>query len=238
MENQNEAVETNEAVEATVVRPKTEQYVKAVSASGKKTMHTGDTVACTLASLVLEETREVASVMLNLSIDELTERYSKLNIGMQRMNLGNLIRGAIAKANKGNQIEINKAMRSNDQIDKRNVKAVEKARKAHHVLIEKAIKDGGQMAAFDESTVDLEVRFDIPEFVEGNGDTQFGELVAKYAVSIEERRIEAEAIAKVKADAKAEREEAAKAKAVAKAEKAEIVKAAKEAKAAKEEEVA
>jgi hypothetical protein len=42
----------------------------------------------------------VASKMAEIPVKELQEKYGHLNVGMQRMNLGNRIRGAVAKLDK------------------------------------------------------------------------------------------------------------------------------------------
>ena len=61
------------------VKPDLSKYVKGVSGSGKKTMRTNDHVAESLDGFTLDD------------------------VGMQRMNLGNRIRGAIAKQDKARE---------------------------------------------------------------------------------------------------------------------------------------
>jgi colicin import membrane protein len=87
----------------TVIRPNTENYTKSKSASGKKTMHNGDPVAVLLDGATLDETLEMASAVLDTPTKELQAKYGHLNIGQQRMNLGNRIRGALNRHEKENE---------------------------------------------------------------------------------------------------------------------------------------
>lgn len=89
-----------EAVKEVRVKPKLDTYVKGVSGSGKRTMRCKDQVAESLDGFTLEETYRVASELTDTPAKELQTKYGHLNVGMQRMNLGNRIRGAIAKQDK------------------------------------------------------------------------------------------------------------------------------------------
>ena len=82
------------------IRPNLEKYVKGVSGSGKRTLRTNDPVAEALDGFTLDEVYAVASKMTDITQKELKEKYGHLNGGMQRMNLGNRIRGAVAKLDK------------------------------------------------------------------------------------------------------------------------------------------
>jgi hypothetical protein len=82
------------------IRPNLEKYVKGVSGSGKRTLRTNDPVAAALDGFTVEEVYAVASKMAEIPVKELQEKYGHLNVGMQRMNLGNRIRGAVAKLDK------------------------------------------------------------------------------------------------------------------------------------------
>lgn len=86
--------------EKTIIRPDTSEYISARSASGAKSQHNGTPVALALEGATLDETYELASDILDTPVKELQEKYGHLNVGQQRMNLGNRIRGAIAKLNK------------------------------------------------------------------------------------------------------------------------------------------
>lgn len=84
-------------MEKTIIRANTEKYQRAKAASGAMSQHNGDTVAQTLAGLPLESVLAIANKMTS---SDLSGKYAHLNIGQQRMNLGNRIRGAVAKINK------------------------------------------------------------------------------------------------------------------------------------------
>lgn len=73
------------------------QYVKTKSAKGKPTAICGDEVSTILSGLEVEVALEVAAWAIDVPADELYTRYEHLNPGQQRMNAGNLIRGAIKK---------------------------------------------------------------------------------------------------------------------------------------------
>lgn len=96
MANQGSKEETKEVR----IKPKLENYVGGVSGSGKRTKNCGDDIAQALDGFTLEEVQKVVSQMRDIPVKELAEKYSHLNIGQQRMNLGNLIRGAVAKLDK------------------------------------------------------------------------------------------------------------------------------------------
>ncbi len=89
-----------EAVKEVRIKPKLENYVTGVSGSGKRTKNCGDEIASALDGFTLEEVQKVASEMRDIPVKDLSEKYAHLNIGQQRMNLGNLIRGAVAKLDK------------------------------------------------------------------------------------------------------------------------------------------
>lgn len=83
--------------EKTVIRANTEKYQRAKAASGAMSQHNGDVVAQTLAGLPLESVLAIANKMTST---DLSAKYTHLNVGQQRMNLGNRIRGAVSKINK------------------------------------------------------------------------------------------------------------------------------------------
>lgn len=78
----------------------TDNYAKSRSASGSVSRHNGDVVASTLAGLTLDETVAIAVEVLDIAESDLRAKYEHLNVGQQRMNIGNRIRGAINKMNK------------------------------------------------------------------------------------------------------------------------------------------
>lgn len=83
--------------EKTIIRANTEKYQRTKAASGAMSQHNGDVVAQTLAGLPLESVLAIANKMTST---DLSAKYTHLNVGQQRMNLGNRIRGAVSKINK------------------------------------------------------------------------------------------------------------------------------------------
>jgi len=88
--------------EGVVIRPNLENYTTGKSASGKKTHHTGDHVATAMDGMTVEEVAGIGAQLIPDagSATALIERYSNLNVGMQRMNIGNRIRAVVAKLEK------------------------------------------------------------------------------------------------------------------------------------------
>jgi len=80
------------------------KYVKTKAASGAVSVNNGDDVAVLLNGLNLDELYEIANTFCE---PKEPFDYSKLNGGMQRMNLGNRIRGAVTKH--GKQIDRDRA---------------------------------------------------------------------------------------------------------------------------------
>ena len=73
-------------------------YQKATSASGGASLNNGDLVANGIVGMEVDEIIQIATKMGVAKKDEdLSTKYSHLNVGMQRMNLGNRLRGRIAK---------------------------------------------------------------------------------------------------------------------------------------------
>lgn len=73
-------------------------YVKTISPNGNFTMHNGDGVALQLDAKTLDEVYKTAAKALGVPESELRARYAHLNVGMQRMNLGNRMRGVARQA--------------------------------------------------------------------------------------------------------------------------------------------
>ena len=67
-----------------------------VSASGNATMDNGDELARKLRGAELDEVYAQASKVLGETQTALKQKYGHLNVGMQRMNLGNRMRAAQA----------------------------------------------------------------------------------------------------------------------------------------------
>jgi hypothetical protein len=64
----------------------------------KRSIDKGDTVALTLRKLTLDAVYATASSATGISQVGLRDRFAHLNPGMQRMNLGNMIRKAMKEA--------------------------------------------------------------------------------------------------------------------------------------------
>jgi hypothetical protein len=76
-------------------------YVAVKSAGGNSSLDCGDDLAEKLRGMELDEVYALASKKLEMPEKVLRQRYAKLNVGMQRMNLGNRMRaGSKAKAAK------------------------------------------------------------------------------------------------------------------------------------------
>ncbi len=74
-----------------LVNVKRDGYQKSKTASGSSSLNNGDEVAVALEGLTNEEVFQLADQII--PDNDFTDRYSKLNPGMQRMNIGNRLRG-------------------------------------------------------------------------------------------------------------------------------------------------
>lgn len=68
--------------------------------SGRRHLDIGDSVADKLREMKLEDIYRYASQLTEVPMAQLKRQYEKLNPGMQRMNLGNRIRGVYRLAEK------------------------------------------------------------------------------------------------------------------------------------------
>ena len=100
MTDKNQEVEEVEADAKVKIAIPTDKYVSAKSASGSASKHNGDAVASALVSQSIDNVLAIAAEVTSIAVDELKAKYAHLNIGQQRMNLGNRIRGAVNKMNK------------------------------------------------------------------------------------------------------------------------------------------
>ena len=92
---------TSPAAEAkTTVRADRTKYKATRSATGAKSLNNGDAVAVATEGATIEEVTAMGNVFLG---EDVGKKYAHLNVGMQRMNIGNRIRGAIAKMNKAEE---------------------------------------------------------------------------------------------------------------------------------------
>lgn len=93
-DNTVEAVENEDKVSVEIKR---DDYVEGRTASGTKSLNNGDKVASKLNALSMED---VHAVTLACTEIDTTEKYAHLNVGMQRMNCGNRLRGWLADEEK------------------------------------------------------------------------------------------------------------------------------------------
>ena len=97
-EEEEEEEEENLNTMAKKLRAAREHYELSVSASGSKSYHNGDTVAAFFEAQPAEVAMELADEFTPLPDgDTHANRYANLNIGSQRMNSGNKLRGAIRR---------------------------------------------------------------------------------------------------------------------------------------------
>jgi hypothetical protein len=78
---------------ARLIPAKLENYTK-TKVEKRTLVDSGDAVALALRGAELDTAYEEAAKATGKTVKELHEKYDHLNKGMQRMNLGNLIRGA------------------------------------------------------------------------------------------------------------------------------------------------
>ena len=124
---------------------KIEEYVPGVSGSGKRTKNNGDPIATALNGMTLEEVEQLAARMKveHPDYSQPRENGKILNIGMQRMNIGNKIRGAVNAAEKveegsGYALLESKSGSIRKTVDKRLDKAEAEAAKAKEEKAEAA----------------------------------------------------------------------------------------------------
>ena len=94
MSNTNQATQeaSTEEKKEPAVRINRDRYTATKTASGQKSLNNGDEVAATLDGLNIDELFKIGVTMLE---EDFTEKYSKLNVGMQRMNMGNRLRAKV-----------------------------------------------------------------------------------------------------------------------------------------------
>ena len=69
-------------------------YVQVKTAAGNTSLSCGDATAKQLQGLEIDEVYSKAAKALDIPVKDLKKRYGHLNVGMQRMNLGNRMRAA------------------------------------------------------------------------------------------------------------------------------------------------
>lgn len=105
--------------------------------TGRRTIDCADDVASRLRGLPIEQVYAEAAAALETTVEALQIQYSHLNVGMQRMNLGNRIRGAAAAKEQAAKKAEAKAAREAQAAEKAAAKEAEAAAKAE----EKARKE-------------------------------------------------------------------------------------------------
>lgn len=69
-----------------------DRYKSTKTAAGVKSLNNGDEVAATLDGLNIDELFTIGKTLLG---EDFAEKYAKLNVGMQRMNMGNRLRAKV-----------------------------------------------------------------------------------------------------------------------------------------------
>lgn len=91
------AEEAGEAAKSIIKAEYKERYVKAKAASGKSSRHSGDPIAVALEGKSLEECFEYVAEAMGESPEDYAARWAHLNVGQQRMCVGNRLRTFLKK---------------------------------------------------------------------------------------------------------------------------------------------
>ena len=100
-ETEVEATESKATESEALVKVDREKYTESRTASGTKSLNNGDVVAVALTGVTMEELHQIADDFIEGN--DFATRYANLNVGMQRMNIGNRIRGQVTKIDKANE---------------------------------------------------------------------------------------------------------------------------------------
>ena len=98
--------------------------------TGRRTIDCADDVAAKLRGLPIDEVYELAAQELGMDVVVLKANYGHLNVGMQRMNLGNRIRGAAKAREEAAAKEAAKAKREQEAAERATKKEAEAQTKA------------------------------------------------------------------------------------------------------------
>ncbi len=96
-----------------LVKVDRDKYQSTKSASGTKSLSCGDEVAALLDGMELVDLYAITKKFIG---EDFSKKYEKLNVGMQRMNLGNRIRGYVNKTDKENDKLVAKAKADGAQV--------------------------------------------------------------------------------------------------------------------------
>lgn len=143
-----EAVEKTEAKEP-AVKINRDKYVATRTASGAKSLSNGDEVAILLEGLPVNALHDIADKAFK--DNDFRERYAKLNKGMQRMNLGNRLRGWITKRDEANL----KLVADKKDPKKSGMEALTKFSSVHRAKADKEMESAAKKAAEKEGAKDL-----------------------------------------------------------------------------------
>lgn len=94
--------------EGAAVKINRDRYKPTKTATGVKSLNNGDEVAATLEGLNINELFKIGVTLLD---EDFAPKYAKLNVGMQRMNMGNRLRAKVRtidageKANEGDGLK-------------------------------------------------------------------------------------------------------------------------------------
>ena len=108
-----------------LVNLKRENYTKTRTASGTASLNNGDQVATALDGLTMDEVFQVADKLI--PDNDFKTRYKKLNPGMQRMNIGNRLRG-FCRADDKNSASFDRVVKPFAKAAADRAKAAEKAK--------------------------------------------------------------------------------------------------------------
>lgn len=88
--------------EKTGLQIKSDSYEKVKSHTGKQSFDSGDEVAQLLRGKTVDEAaiivKQMGTTMKYDNVDDIPNRWAHLNVGMQRMNMGNRLRGWLNKS--------------------------------------------------------------------------------------------------------------------------------------------
>jgi len=126
--------------------------------TGRRTIDCADDVASRLRGLPIDQVYVEAAEALETTVEALSAQYAHLNVGMQRMNLGNRIRGAAAAKEQAAKKAEAQAAREAQAAEKaaakeaakeaaEQAKAEEKARKEAEKAEAKAAREAEKAAA-------------------------------------------------------------------------------------------
>lgn len=108
MTNETTVVKKEETKTEGTVKINRDRYKPTKTATGVKSLNNGDEVAATLDGLTIDELFSIGKTLLD---EDFAPKYAKLNVGMQRMNMGNRLRAKVRtidageKANEGDGLK-------------------------------------------------------------------------------------------------------------------------------------